>query len=44
MKSVQLHNIYKRQLKTIRKTVSLLHEDLQFDYEDELIKLDLITL
>ena len=42
VKNVQLHNIYKRQLNTIRKTVSLLHEDLQFDYEEELNELDLI--
>ncbi len=41
--SVQLYNIFKRQLKTIRKTVSLLHEDLQFDYEEELNELDLMN-
>ena len=35
-KSVQLHNIYKRQLNIIRKTVATLHEDLQFDYAEEL--------
>ncbi|MCH2020835.1 MAG: hypothetical protein MK207_00035 [Saprospiraceae bacterium] len=39
--SVQLHNIYKRQLKIIRNTVSQLHEDLQFDYNEELNELDL---
>lgn len=35
-KNVALHNIYKRQIEVIRKTVSTLHEDLQFDYEREL--------
>ena len=38
-KSVQLHNIYKRQLNIIRKTVATLHEDLQYDYEVELEEL-----
>ena len=38
--SVQLHNIYKRQLNNIRKTVATLHEDLQFDYAEELENLE----
>lgn len=29
-------NIYKRQLNTINKALSTLHEDLQFDYKEEL--------
>jgi hypothetical protein len=34
-----LTNIYKRQIEAIKKTVSSLHEDLQFDYQIELNKL-----
>jgi hypothetical protein len=34
--NVTLHNIYKRQVEIIKKTVSSLHEDLQFDYVTEL--------
>ncbi len=34
-----LTNLYKRQIEVIKKTVSTLHEDLQFDYEIELNKL-----
>lgn len=34
--NVALHNIFKRQIEAIRKTVSDLHEDLRYDYEIEL--------
>ncbi len=34
--NVTLHNIYKRQVEVIKKTVSSLHEDLQYDYVFEL--------
>jgi hypothetical protein len=36
-----LYNFYLRQLESIRKKISLLHEDLQFDYKEELDKLAL---
>lgn len=36
-----LHNFYLRQIDAIRKKVSLLHEDLQFDYKEELDRLAL---
>ena len=39
-KNVALHNIYKRQVEAIKKTVSSLHEDLQYDYEIELNEID----
>ena len=39
-KNVALHNIYKRQIEAIKKTVSFLHEDLQYDYEIELNEID----
>ena len=35
-----LHNIYKRQIEAVKKTISSLHEDLQFDYEIELNKIN----
>ena len=35
-----LNNIYLREISGIRKKMKLLHEDLQFDYEIELKKLD----
>jgi len=35
-KSIALHNIYKRQVEAVKKSVALLHEDLQYDYESEL--------
>jgi hypothetical protein len=38
-KSVALENIYTRQVEKIKKTISNLHEDLQFDYGEELKKL-----
>jgi uncharacterized FlaG/YvyC family protein len=38
-KSIALHNIYKRQVESIKKAVSTLHEDLQYDYESELEEL-----
>lgn len=34
-----LTHIYDRQIEAIKKTISALHEDLQFDYETELNKL-----
>lgn len=34
-----LNNLYNRQIETIIKKTSLLHEDLQFDYKTELDKL-----
>ena len=40
MKSnVSLHNIYLRQVDAIKKAISALHEDLQYDYEIELQEL-----
>lgn len=38
-KNTGLLNFYKRLIETIRKKVTLLHEDLQFDYGNELIAL-----
>ena len=38
-----LENLYIRQVETIRKTVSKLHEDLQFDYNLELDELENIS-
>lgn len=35
-KNTGLQNFYNKQIETIRKKVSLLHEDLQFDYGSEL--------
>lgn len=35
-RSVTLHNLYKRQIVVIKKSLSTLHEDLRFDYELEL--------
>jgi hypothetical protein len=35
-----LRNLYERQLTAIRKTLSTLHEDLQFDYQQELERLE----
>ncbi len=37
--NIALNNIYKRQIEEIKKTISALHEDLQFDYEAELNKI-----
>lgn len=37
--NVALHNIYLRQIERIKKTISALHEDLQYDYGIELQKL-----
>jgi len=33
--NIALNNIYKRQIKAIKKTICSLHADLQFDYEIE---------
>ena len=38
-RSMALQNIYARQLQNTRKAMSRLHEDLQFDYENELKQL-----
>ncbi len=35
-KSTALSNVYIRQIQKIKKTISSLHEDLQFDYGEEL--------
>lgn len=40
-KSVALRNIYLRQIEKIRKTINSLHEDLQYDYNEELNELDI---
>lgn len=34
--NITLYNLYKRQIEAIKKTVSALHEDLQYDYGIEL--------
>ncbi|MEN8139402.1 MAG: hypothetical protein ABFR62_13330 [Bacteroidota bacterium] len=35
-----LFNTYKRQVESVKKAISNLHEDLQFDYERELEKIE----
>ena len=40
-RNTALMNLYNRQIEVIRKRISLLHEDLQYDYESELD--DLLT-
>jgi len=35
-----LHNIYLRQIQRIKKTLTLLHEDLQFDFGEEIKSLE----
>lgn len=35
-KSVALTNLYQRQIQKIKKALSTLHEDLQYDYQEEL--------
>ena len=39
-KNIALHNIYKRQIEAIKKALSSLHEDLQYDYEVELNEIE----
>lgn len=39
-KNTALLKLYTRQIETIRKSISLLHEDLQFDYGSELNELN----
>jgi hypothetical protein len=39
-KSTALENLYQSQLKKIRKGIEGLHEDLQYDYQREMKKLD----
>ena len=34
--NITIKNIYQRQLQRIKKTVSMLHEDLQFDFGEEI--------
>ena len=38
--NITIKNIYIRQLQRIRKTISTLHEDLQFDYSEEIKSLE----
>ena len=38
--TITIKNIYQRQLLRIKKTISMLHEDLQFDYSDEIKSLE----
>lgn len=40
-KSPQMVNLYQRQLEKIQKAISTLHEDLQYDYEQEVNELSL---
>ena len=37
--SIALSNIYVRQIQKIKKAISALHEDLQYDYGEELKQL-----
>jgi len=37
--NLALHNIYKREINNIKKVISKLHEDLQYDYREELEEL-----
>ena len=37
---VSLHNIYLRQIISIKKAISTLHEDLQYDFQEELKMLE----
>ena len=39
-RDVALYNIYKRQVEMIHKAIGTLHEDLQYDYQQELQRLD----
>lgn len=39
-KDQTLHNIYNRQLEQVRKAIGKLHEDLQFDYTQELLSVE----
>jgi len=39
--NLSLHNIYKRQIELIKKTLTSLHEDLQYDFGKELEVLNL---
>ena len=36
-----LFNLYQRQLKAVKKVISNLHEDLQYDYQKEIIALEI---
>lgn len=39
-KNLTLVNLYQRQLSAVKKLISTLHEDLQYDYEQELDELE----
>ncbi len=39
-KNTTLTNLYQRQLLAVKKIISTLHEDLQYDYKEELEKLE----
>jgi len=39
-KSLQIHNIYERQLNMAKKAISTLHEDLQYDFQLEIEELE----
>lgn len=41
--STALTNLYEAQIKKIRKAISTLHEDLQYDYEKEMGKLPMVS-
>ena len=38
--NVALFNIYKRQIELMKKALTFLHEDLQFDYQAEIVDLE----
>ena len=40
-RSMALYNLHKRQIEAIKKTVSSLHEDLQYDYEIQFNEMNL---
>lgn len=42
--SASLHNLYLGQVQKIKKAVAMLHEDLQFDYQDEIKRLWFVVL
>lgn len=41
--SIVLNNLHQRQLQRIRKAMSYLHEDIQFDYKDDLESLSYVV-
>ena len=38
--NIQIKNIYLRQIQRIKKTIGMMHEDLQFDYSQEVSSLE----